>query len=98
MHCDDINSINARGANDVNEVNNVNDINNVNNGNDANDANDDLPATHDRIAHSTIVGVAPLLVVTSIESHSFSRSFWNHSAITTSIRWDAKIKRTGKKY
>ena len=83
MHCDDINSINARGANDVNEVNNVNDINNVNNGNDA---NDDLPATHDRIAHSTIVGVAPLLVVTSIESHSFSRSFWNHSAITTSIR------------
>ena len=55
-----------------------------------------LPATHDKMAHSTIVGVAPRLTVTSCESHALSSSLSNHSAIRTSIRWDAKINRTAK--
>ena len=53
-----------------------------------------LPATHDKMAHSTMVGVAPRLTVTSCESHALSSSLSNHSAIRTSIRWDAKINRT----
>ena len=53
-----------------------------------------IPATQANIAHSTMVGVDPRFTVTSCESHSLSFSFWNHSAITTSILWDAKINKT----
>ena len=54
-----------------------------------------VPATHARMHHSIRVGSDPLLVVTSADKYSFNISFSNHSARYTSIRWDAKISKTG---
>lgn len=56
-----------------------------------------LPTTQDKIAHSTNEGGAPRLVVTSSAKLSFNHFQSTNSAITTSIRCEARIKRTERK-